>query len=153
MLRLALVSALALVAAAPQATGGPAENEAACAGIREADAQLLFAFAARDPARFTRLIADDAVFLGTSVAHGKNAVIESWAQIASDVRNSLLWAPREVRCSGDLGYSLGEYELRRTSARGTVTSSYGTYLTIWRRGADGSWQAVVNAGSPPRPRE
>jgi ketosteroid isomerase-like protein len=54
----------------------------------------------------------------------------------------------DVGSGGDLGYTLGRYELRFTGPDGAMQTSTGAYLTVWRRGPDGAWKVVLDQGTP-----
>jgi ketosteroid isomerase-like protein len=54
----------------------------------------------------------------------------------------------DVAESGDLGYTLGRYESRRIGPDGQQVRETGSYLTVWKRGADGSWKVALDIGSP-----
>jgi ketosteroid isomerase-like protein len=66
------------------------------------------------------------------------------------VTASLTWKPSEaeVSSSGDLGYTWGRYEYRDKAADGRSVVETGSYVTIWRRQADGSWKVVLDGGTP-----
>ena len=69
-------------------------------------------------------------------------------------RSSMLtWEPflADAAASGDLGYTHGSYTFSQTDENGLVTTTYGYYVTIWKRQADGQWKFVLDAGneSPP----
>jgi ketosteroid isomerase-like protein len=63
--------------------------------------------------------------------------------------STLAWKPfqAEVAASGDLGYTLGTYELRGKSADGQPTVRYGKYCSVWKKQKDGSWKWVVDVGT------
>lgn len=63
---------------------------------------------------------------------------------------SLTWKPSEAQVSlqGDLGYTWGRYEYSDRTASGKAVVETGTYVTIWRRQADGSWKVVLDGGQP-----
>jgi ketosteroid isomerase-like protein len=63
---------------------------------------------------------------------------------------TLTWKPSqaEVSSSGDLGYTWGRYEYRDRAADGKPIVETGSYVTIWRRQADGSWKVVLDGGTP-----
>jgi ketosteroid isomerase-like protein len=63
---------------------------------------------------------------------------------------TLTWTPTEAEVSqgGDMGYTWGRYEYRDRPASGKMTVETGTYVTIWRRQADGSWKVVLDGGEP-----
>lgn len=62
----------------------------------------------------------------------------------------LTWVPSEAQASqqGDLGYTWGRYEYSDRTASGKAVVETGTYVTIWRRQADGSWKVVLDGGEP-----
>jgi ketosteroid isomerase-like protein len=67
---------------------------------------------------------------------------------------TLTWKPSyaSASSSGDLGYTWGRYEYRDKSADGRVIVQTGTYVTVWRRQADGAWKVVLDGGTPdPKP--
>jgi ketosteroid isomerase-like protein len=49
--------------------------------------------------------------------------------------------------AGDFGYSYGEYELVATFTR---PAERGFYLRLWRPGADGTWQIILDLAQPAR---
>jgi ketosteroid isomerase-like protein len=66
---------------------------------------------------------------------------------------TLAWKPfkAEVAASGDLGYTLGTYEMRSTDAEGKPVVRYGKYCSVWKKQKDGSWKWVVDVGTPSPP--
>jgi len=108
----------------------------------------------KDAARFASFVAKDATFLGGGLARGRDAIVADWAPLmAQDRKTALRWDPQEahVSASADLGYTLGEFTLTTTDENGGSVVKRGHYVTVWRKQADGSWQAVADAGSPAQP--
>lgn len=67
--------------------------------------------------------------------------------ISSDDSASILtWEPKEANIakSGDLGYTYGIYS-RKPGEEDTIY--YGTYITIWKKQADGKWKFVLQSGN------
>ena len=60
----------------------------------------------------------------------------------------LAWEPRvaDVSAAGDLGYTVGPYELRLTSDADSAVSR-GSYLTIWTRAPGSTWRVALDAGA------
>ncbi len=58
----------------------------------------------------------------------------------------LAWEPSyaEVSVGGDLGWTTGPWDFRRTAADAPI--AFGHYATVWRRQADGTLRAVIDAG-------
>jgi ketosteroid isomerase-like protein len=61
---------------------------------------------------------------------------------------TLRWSPIRAEVSGDLGYTVGTYVSESPAPDGSPNSGQGMYVTIWRRGPDGVWKAVVDLGNP-----
>lgn len=66
---------------------------------------------------------------------------------------TLTWDPKggDVAASGDLGYTWGIYAVMGITPEGEAVKSEGKYATVWKKQADGSWQAVLDGGSPNGP--
>ncbi len=85
---------------------------------------------------------------------GKAAVRDLMAPRLADTTRLLSWRPTsaEVSASGDLGYTIGRWELGPRA--GGEPLARGSYVTIWRKQADGSWRVVLDVGNndpPPSP--
>jgi ketosteroid isomerase-like protein len=60
----------------------------------------------------------------------------------------------EVSASGDVGYTVGAYEMTMNDATGKPQVDKGKYVTIWKKGADGKWKVkedIFNSDTPPPP--
>jgi uncharacterized protein (TIGR02246 family) len=127
--------------------------EAAKRAIRIADLEMAKAVSDRNLEKFNTLVADDAVFFGRDVARGREAVAKAWLPLFTDPSMFLKWQPDEVHvsASGDLGYSIGTYDRMSKDPSGRPTSATGTYVSIWRKQADGRWRAVLDIGTPGTP--
>jgi ketosteroid isomerase-like protein len=64
----------------------------------------------------------------------------------NDSNYVLTWRPKsgEVAKSGELGYTYGIYTLK-PSEKDTLL--YGTYVSIWKKQADGHWKFVLDTGN------
>ena len=149
---LVLAVALLLAPAVALAADGAIES-----ALVEREKAFARAVASRDMDRFLDFWVDDgAVFPpGAPIANGKVAIRAEWGALLSDQDASLAWTPAraEVARSGDLGYTWGTYVLTRTRDGKETTRRTGKYLTIWRRGADGTWRVAADIGSPDPPPE
>jgi ketosteroid isomerase-like protein len=58
----------------------------------------------------------------------------------------LTWGPEvaEVSASGDLGYTSGPYAYRQS--RDAEPASYGHYVSVWKKQADGTWKVFLDIG-------
>jgi ketosteroid isomerase-like protein len=92
--------------------------------------------------------AEDALILahaGDSIS-GLEAARKYYASLAFPPPG-FSWAPGEAVLaeSGDLGFTVGSYEIRGTESARPVLQS-GSYLTVWQRQADGGYKVVVDSG-------
>lgn len=89
--------------------------------------------------------ADDSLIIpreGNLPMIGKTEVRKGWAE--KSIIKELTWKPirAEASQSGDMGYSFG-YAIYR----GTDTTTYTNYCTIWKKQRDDSWKFVYDAGN------
>ena len=63
-------------------------------------------------------------------------------------RGRLTWEPyfADIAQSGDLGYTLGNYQFTYKDSAGVDQMSRGYYVTIWKKQVDGSWKYVLDTG-------
>jgi len=107
-----------------------------------ADEAFSAASVGRDVPAFARLVAVDAIFFSArGLSEGRETVVERWRPLLSEGGPELRWAPQRAEASaeGDLGFTIGRWEL---TSGGEVAT--GEYLTVWRRGADGRFEAVLD---------
>ncbi len=95
-----------------------------------------------------RYLADDAIYLAEGMPQviGREAIAEIWRQEAQLPGFSIKWNPdgAVVSASGDLGYTYGPNKATLNDATGSVTTSNGKYVTIWRKQPDQTWKVVVD---------
>ena len=106
---------------------------------------------------FLRYASAEAVMLpeNQNAVKGLDGIRQQFAGFPAGA--TLEWKPfyADVAASGDLGYTLGTFELRGAPAGEGRPAAvrYGKYCSVWKRQADGSWKWVVDVGTPsPAPR-
>ena len=112
--------------------------------------------ASDDPATvFSGNVTDDAYLLppGAPMARGREAIHQVVAGLESMDGFSVTWEPTDAVAGdgGDLGYTVGSYEMTMPTEGGPVVVS-GKYLTVWQRQDDGSWKVsadMFNDNGPP----
>lgn len=119
--------------------------------VRATDVALDAAVASHDAAAFGTLLEDDAVFAGRRVSRGRAAVVEAWKPFLSAGGPRLRWAPVRagVAASGDLAFTTGRWVLEAPGKGGKTDRAEGEYATVWRRGPDGAWRALLDASNEP----
>ena len=78
------------------------------------------------------------------IATGKDAVRKA---IAYDFANGdLVWHANKVGVarSGDMGYTVGSYDLKMKDTSGKPVLDKGKFITIWKKHADGSWKVIYD---------
>jgi len=118
---------------------------ALAAQVRAAETAFAKTMADRDQAAFASFVANEALFFGDqSVLRGKAAVVAGWKPLFDGARAPFSWAPEvvEVLDSGSLALTSGP--VRDPDGR-----QIGTFNSVWRREADGSWKVVFDKGCPP----
>jgi len=93
---------------------------------------------------FAAFAAEEAVIKrGGKLIKGRIAIAE-WYENNSDPDEKLTWKPDfiEVSSSGDLAYTYGGFEFSYPDSTGTIITSTGSFHSVWKRQADGSWKFV-----------
>jgi ketosteroid isomerase-like protein len=77
---------------------------------------------------------------------GRNAI----RSFLSKMKAALTWEPMQadIAQSGDLGYTLGRYELKPSSASTALQEERGYYVRVWKRDNLGKWKLVLDTLSP-----
>lgn len=125
----------------------------------DADKQALLAVetafaatvASKDKDKFAAMIADDATFISPSgVKHGKPMIVEAWAALFDPSAPLLEWHPliAELSADGTIGITRGPWVLHSKGKDGKESEESGTFNSVWRKGADGSWKILFDAGCP-----
>jgi ketosteroid isomerase-like protein len=122
-----------------RAAAGPSVQEAVLATER-AFAQSM---ADRDPAKFSRFVSREAVFLsGKQPLRGRSQVTAAWARYFKDPQAPFSWEPAQVEVleSGKLALSTGP-------VRDPTGKLIGTFTSIWRREGPQVWRIVFDKGN------
>jgi len=124
---------------------------AAIAKIREAWVQHL---RTKQLEPILKFYASDAVFLqpnGDRIT-GSAALRTLFQNIMATFNSDLTLHSQNLEASGDLAYDSGDFqETLTTIATGAKITSKGSYIIIFKRQHDGSWQIIQHAwmGTPP----
>ncbi len=134
-----VVLAVGWLLTAPFAAAGPLED------AKAADLAMAKALLDADRDAFGVFLAPEVFFLSAE-APGREAALASWAAYFETQRRQLLeWRPDrgQAAASGELAYTSGPYEFRRTGTDGKVASFAGRYLTLWQKSGEG-WQVFAD---------
>lgn len=128
------------------------------AKIRDLEAAWSKDAAAKDVDKSVANYADDAILMipGSPAAKTKDAVRASWKGMLGDPNFKISFAPDriEVSASGDLATTHGSYTMTMTNPRTKKpVEDKGSYLTVYKKQADGNWKAIEDTTSseiPPK---
>ncbi|MGH9385350.1 MAG: DUF4440 domain-containing protein [Vicinamibacterales bacterium] len=112
----------------------------------------------KDLTKFVSYFAPDASVYGAGMpkVSGTESISASTKDMMAAPGFSLQWVAQraEVASSGDIGYTVGAYEIKMNNAAGNPTSEKGKYVTVWKKQADGRWKVaedIFNSDAPPPP--
>jgi uncharacterized protein (TIGR02246 family) len=136
-------------APAPTANASASNHDADVQAIRDNEKQWNQDFLAKDVSKLTGHYTDDAVLMtpGMEPASGKAAIQKRVEELVKDPAMALQFqaAAMDVASSGDLGYSRGTYTMTITDPKtNKPINDHGSYVTEYRKQADGSWKAIAD---------
>ncbi|MBF8248317.1 MAG: SnoaL-like domain protein [Bacteroidetes bacterium] len=145
------ISVLMVVLVLPSATlFSQTPSDSVLARFKNIDAEFSKFSAAKGPLEaFLAYLVDDAYLMQPDqvVLSGQNAVFAQYGSFPKG--GSLTWDPDVADCSsaGDLGFTTGKYWSKRT-VNNIPRTLEGTYMTVWKKQADGSLKVIADLGSP-----
>ena len=156
----ALCTATVLAATLTACNQTSGNTDADTAAIKAVEAQWNQDWAAHDLDKIMSHYADDAglmvPFRAPSV--GKAAIREGNKPMAADPVTALKFTASQVEVakSGDVAWTQGSYTLTLTDPQSKqVINDHGSYVTTYRKQADGSWKAIADIATselpPPAP--
>lgn len=108
-----------------------------------------------DVDQFASYFTEDATFLAPDgpIVEGREAIHATAKGLFSMPGFQLTWKASKagVAASGDMGYSIGTYQLTANDPAGEPVTSDGKYLTVWQKQADGAWKVIADSPSPVPP--
>ena len=132
-------------------SSGPAVNQAAeIKAIKDIETQWNKDFESKDAAKLAAHYTEDAVLMtsGMPPSKGKGAILTMLTAMVKDPALAMKFQTEQVEVAkaGDLAYTQGTYAMTMTDpATKRVVNDKGTYLTVYRKGADGLWKAAQDA--------
>jgi uncharacterized protein (TIGR02246 family) len=141
-------------AAATSAAKPAADTASIERALRDEETQWNADYKARDAAKLVAHYTPDGTLItpGNPVMAGTDALNKGLKALVSDPALDMRFSADKVGVSGsgDLAYTRGSFRLTVTDSSKPVTLT-GSYVTIYRKQADGSWKAVENIATPTPP--
>ena len=143
-----LTSALVILVLVVSACAQKIDVEAERAALRNADGEWSKVAGAKDVDGFVAAVAENGSILSpnTPILTGKEAIGQWASEMMANPGFALSWQPTTVEVSrtGDLGYTVGTYELTLHDAQGNPMTDRGKYVTVWKKQPDGKWKVVAD---------
>lgn len=156
MLVAAACGALAAGCAKPAPEAPAVDLAAEAQAVRDRSAAWLQLAQAKDAAGIASgLLATNVVTMYDGVINEGAAAFQATSEASNAARpnSTVTWTTDEVHvaASGDLAYELGT-STEDADGDGEAAPTNGRYVTVWTK-ADGTWRAVVDAGTTRKPAE
>lgn len=135
----------------------PDTHDADVKAIGDNEAQWNKDYEAKDLDKIAAHYADDAVLMATGMdtMQGRDAVRKGLQGMLADPAIMLKFQAARIEVSGSMGYTQGTYQMKMTDPQThKVMDDHGSYVTTYRKQADGSWKAVADIATsqvPPMP--
>jgi ketosteroid isomerase-like protein len=130
------------------------------AAIRAAETAWSKVAAAKQTDATVAYYADDATLLAPNapMVSDKQSIRKTWTEMFATPGFSISWQGTKVEIarSGDIGYTVGTYQMGMHDPKGNPMTDRGKYVTVWRKQPDGTWKAIVdtfNTDLPAAPAE
>lgn len=153
MLKPALAALAALLLAGSLARAGePFDRAARTEEVRRVELAFAASVMENKPEVFAGYLDEEAAFVGgAGVKRGRAAIVEAWKGFFAEGRPYFEWHPEvvELAADGTLGLTRGPWTIRARDKDGKEVEQTGTFNSVWRRQADGSWRIVFDAGCAP----
>ncbi len=118
--------------------------------LMQADRDFAKATAERRLEGWVGYFAEDGVSLANQPAVGREAIRATFKPLFDNASFRLEWAPVKagILPSGTVGYTEGRATSYRTGPKGETLVQHSSYVTVWKKQADGSWKVVFDTGAP-----
>ncbi|MES2445405.1 MAG: DUF4440 domain-containing protein [Pseudomonadota bacterium] len=152
VLTLALCAPLAACNPNPAA---PADTSAAIAAVKAVEADMLAAFKARDAKKAASFYTADADIMIPFKAVGRGG--DSEKAMAEDFKDpgfsiEFVNTRTEVAAGGDMAFTRGTFHVTYTNpATSKPDGLEGSYVSVFRKQADGGWKVVQDISTPGAP--
>jgi ketosteroid isomerase-like protein len=75
-------------------------------------------------------------------AIGRAAAGKVWATYLADPSFQISWKANSAGVENKTGWTAGTYQASFKGADGKTVTENGKYVTVWRKGGNGKWQAI-----------
>jgi ketosteroid isomerase-like protein len=148
MIRAAAVASLALLASA--CASAPPSPKSLRAQLEKAEIDFAARVNSGGAQAWADTFAEDGIAVDekAQVTRGRDAIRARMAPVLA--RMKISWRPTVIYVSpsGEMGFTSGPYEVTEPTADGKArVVGRGSFMTVWKRSADGVWRIVADHGS------
>lgn len=103
----------------------------------------------KDLEAFLEFVDADARFGTRRMARGHEQIAEDWASVFAADGPRMRWRAQlvEVSSDGKLAISRGPFRSIRLADDGAEVTTWGHFISTWRRGGDGKWRVLFDTGA------
>jgi uncharacterized protein (TIGR02246 family) len=146
----ALPLALLAAAACGCASSPTWSPKSARASLEKAELDFAAAVDARGAEAWAEVFADDGIAVDekAQVTRGREAIRAQMTPVLA--KEKISWHPTVIYVSagGDMGFTSGPYEVTLPVRSGPAkVIGRGSFMTVWKRGVDGTWRILADHGS------
>ncbi len=139
-----VVASLLLGVGAAAPAPAPADRATLTDQVKATETAFAKTMADQDHAAFTSFLSEEAIFFtGGEPLRGKEKVAAWWKRFFADKKPPFSWRPEKVEVldSGTLALSTGPVS-------DPAGKPIGTFTSIWRLEAPGTWRIIFDKGCP-----
>lgn len=141
-------------APAPKPHAADPDLAALEAQLEAAERGFAAAATGRDLAAFRSFLTAQTVFVTPhGNLRGPDAILAQWAAFFAPDGPSIRWEPQRVAVveDGTVGLTSGPYWIEAPNPEGGRTKYTGTFVSTWRRDANGAWRILLDTGTDAEP--
>jgi ketosteroid isomerase-like protein len=105
-------------------------------------------FVSKDINRILEFYDDSAIFINTDgkAYRGIEEIRKIWIEILATPGYSCNWHTADVIVakSGDIGYTIGPWEVSLINKSGEQKTYHGTNVIVWKKQPNGTWKVIVD---------
>jgi uncharacterized protein (TIGR02246 family) len=144
------IAAIALASAACQKQMATTDPAAVTNAIKADEKKWNDQFKSKDLEGLLGHYADDAYFVapGAPAANGTTEIRKLYSDALTDHYFEVSFASDKIDASGDLAYARGHFSEKYQDRKSLkIVSDSGSFLTVYKKQADGSWKAIEDVAA------
>jgi uncharacterized protein (TIGR02246 family) len=144
------IATIAVISAGCQKQAANTDPAAVTSAIKADEQKWNAQFKSKDLEGLLSHYTDDAFFVapGAPAANGSTDIRKLYSEALTDHYFEVSFASDKIDVSGDLAYARGHFSEKYQDRKSLkIVSDSGSYLTVYKKQADGSWKAVEDVAA------